>query len=340
MAEELKMDQNTITYNECGAAGIPFVDHQGRELTEHGSAAFPVGCYYDNLSVGPVAWHWHDELEVVVIESGTAEICVGTERYLCKAGDGFFINSGVLHACWQAEDRNGCGSAGDTGNAERAEDADSLYIEACHLHSLVFHPRLVGGSIDSIFWQKYVQPVLADSSIKGIHFRDIQKSDNDAIQAIEQAWQSCAKKQPGYELNVRNQLSGLMNLILNRHSFPEKQPSEKALRDGERIKKMLQFIQENYAEELSVERIAKCATISESECLRCFRSMIGTTPIQYVKQFRVQRAAELLLDTELKISDIGAQCGFQEMSYFARAFRQVQGCTPGEYRRRAQEEKL
>ena len=60
--------------------------------------------------------------------------------------------------------------------------------------------------------------------------------------------------------------------------------------------------------------------------------MIGRSPIQYVKQVRIQKAAELLLGTDLKISDIGLQCGFQEMSYFAKAFRELKGCTPHEFR--------
>ena len=72
--------------------------------------------------------------------------------------------------------------------------------------------------------------------------------------------------------------------------------------------------------------------LSESECLRCFRSSIGMPPIQYVKRYRVQKAAELLTSTDQKIAEIGAQCGFQDTSYFTRTFREIKGVTPGEYR--------
>ena len=96
---------------------------------------------------------------------------------------------------------------------------------------------------------------------------------------------------------------------------------------------MLQYIQEHYGGELTLAKIAESASVSENECLRCFRSMIGSTPIQYVKQLRVQKAAELLVSTNRKISDIGAECGFQEMSYFAKTFRELKGCTPGDFRK-------
>ena len=58
---------------------------------------------------------------------------------------------------------------------------------------------------------------------------------------------------------------------------------------AERMKQMLRFVEEHYAEELTVERIAASVALSESACLRSFRQMLGITPIQYVKQFRWRR---------------------------------------------------
>ena len=114
---------------------------------------------------------------------------------------------------------------------------------------------------------------------------------------------------------------------------------KKALRSADRIKTMLQFVQTHYAEDLTVEQIAASASISPSECLRCFHDMIGTTPNQYLRDQRAQRAAELLCGTGLRVTEIAMQCGFQDASYFARAFRQVYGCGPTEYRRKARREK-
>ncbi|MDE7197873.1 MAG: helix-turn-helix transcriptional regulator [Lachnospiraceae bacterium] len=71
---------------------------------------------------------------------------------------------------------------------------------------------------------------------------------------------------------------------------------------------------------------------STSECIRCFRGTINTTPIAYLKSYRLQQAAlKLQLGTD-KISAIAESCGFQEMSYFAKSFKEIYGCTPSEYR--------
>lgn len=283
-------------------------DESGKEQVVHGTPLFPYACYNDNMETDPVPWHWHDHLEIIVVEQGTAVVSVEGETRLVRQGDGCFINAGALHSVWEGEDG------------------------LCILRSAVFLPRLVGGSMDSIFWQRYVGPLVANTGARFISFHKETAWEREAIQAIEGAWLASVEDAPGYEFQVRADLSRLI-FLLCRHCPPEEKGlSDKALRDSERIKVMLQFIQENYGEELTTEKIARSAAISDSECLRCFRAMVDTTPIQYVKQLRVQKAAELLAGTDRKIADIGALCGFQEMSYFAKTFRALKGRTPSAYR--------
>lgn len=296
-----------MALSSCGSVKT---DPQGRELLEHGTPLFPAACYHDNITQANVSWHWHEELEVLVVETGTARVAVnGTDR-MVNQGEGFFFNTGVLHSIRPAG------------------------AEVCRLRSIVFHSRLVGGSMDSIIWQKYLEPLLSDPCRPWVYFTNLQAWERDASVAIQEAWQACVFETEGFEFTVRERLSRLIFLLAKNCPKTEKRPSEKALRDGERIKAMLRYIQGHYAEELTLAKIAQSAAVSKNECLRCFQSMIGSTPIQYVKQIRIQKAAELLASTDRKISDIGMECGFQEMSYFAKTFRELKGCTPGAFRRR------
>lgn len=284
-------------------------DSRGRELIDHGTALFPIACYHDDLSVDSVPWHWHDELEAVIVTHGTAFVTAGAQTYTVEQGCGFFINAGIIHAAWGKE-----GSG-------------------CRFHSVVFHPRLVGSSIDSIFWQSYIQPLVKNKSLESILLRDCDSVHRDMISCIEGTWQSCANEEFGYEFNVRTELSKLILLLSACHPSPIKPISEKVLRDSERIKIMLSFIHEFYFERLDAALIAKQAMISESECLRCFKSAIGSSPMRYLKQYRIQRAAEQLISGHGKIIDIGAQCGFFDTSYFIKSFREFKGCTPTMYRK-------
>ena len=285
-------------------------DDRGQELAQHGSAQFPIACYHDDLAGGPVPWHWHVELEALVVSAGAVSVSAGTRRLVLRQGEGLFINSGVLHAAWDHE-RSGC-----------------------RLHSAVFHPRLVGGGEDSVFWSAYLQPLMEREGRECVLFDGSQPWHREAVQAVEAAWKDCAEEPPGYEFSVRDALSRLVFLLSSHRSAAQPSRSGKALREEGRVKLMLEYIHGHYASELNTAAIAHAAAVSESECLRCFRSVIGQTPIQYVMQYRIQKAAELLASSDLSIAEAGAKCGFQDASYFSKTFRALKGCTPSELRRR------
>lgn len=293
-----------MALSQCSDA----TDIYSKELITHGTIQFPIGCYHDFLHEMIVPWHWHEELEAAIVVEGTAIVTAGSEKYIITEGDGFFINTEILHGAWNLNDSH------------------------CRFHSLVFHPRLVGGSLDSIYWQNYLYPLIHNPAMNSFVFNHKIPWHQKALDNIEAAWNACVHEPKGYEFEVRHQLSHMIYLLCANSVSEKHLPSEKALRNEERIKKMLQYIQEHFSEEITTVQIAQTAMISESECLRCFHNTIGTTPIQYVKKFRIGKAAELLTETNDKITDISTKCGFQEISYFSKSFKQIMGCTPKEYR--------
>lgn len=294
-----------MALSECVIA----IDPSGRELVPHGSTAFPIACYHDDFKQQDVPWHWHEEFEVALITEGYATVSTDKSKYIIHSGEGFFINSGIIHGAWDYD------------------------FTGCKFHSIVFHPRLVGGDIDSIFHQKYIQPLIHTVTLESLHFTPEIEWQKNVLQMIENAWQTCTAEEPGYEFLVRSQLSSILLLIYN--NLPSVLPdiTPKTARNSARIKKMMQYIHENYSEELNVQQIAASASISESECLRCFKTTIGITPIQYVRQHRIHRACQFLETTDTTIADIAILCGFQDFSYFIKTFREARGVTPGEYRK-------
>ena len=296
-----------MALTECNTS----VDSDGRELLEHGTTAFPIACYEDDFRICDVPWHWHEEWEAVFITQGSCLVAAGNHKALLHAGEGFFIHSGALHGCW-----------------------DELN-SGCMFHSMVFHPRLIGGSLDSIFYQQFVQPLLNSEGPELVLLKPDIPWQLQALDAIEAAWQHCVREDDGFPFLVRNSLSELI-FLLCRHLAPViSSVRSKDIRNAQRIKTMLSCIHSRYGTSLTTAEIADSASISESECLRCFRTTIGTTPIQYLKQYRIQQAARLLSETHQKISDIASICGFQDMSYFTRTFRSQMGCVPSEYRKNA-----
>jgi len=308
-------------------------DERGRERVRHGTALFPVACYDTDLRQDPVSWHWHTELEAAVVKQGVAVFAVGQERFTVRQGEGILINSGVLHAVWSADGNGELQTGGAQSDDLQGGALQEGSAPSVRLWSAVFHARLVAGGLDSGFWQKYLQPLTADSARQCVLFHGAEPWHVQALQAVETVWESCARPAPGYEFEVREALSRLTLLLCRHHAPAQKSLPERSLREEERLKQMLRFIEKNYAAELTAAQIAQSARISESECLRCFRRTIGAPPSQYVKQLRVQKAAQLLAATGQGIAEIGALCGFQDASYFTKTFREAKGCTPSEFRR-------
>lgn len=281
---------------------------QGEELREHGSHIFPVACYLDLLPRDEFPWHWHNELEFGLVAKGSVTVETASVRYTLQEGEGFFVNSNVLHA---------------------AASPDNGF---CEIHSVVCHPRAISGSTDNIIWQKYVKPLLENQACPGLHLTPEADWQRQILECLGSLWQEAGQESYGFEMRIRNELSTIVTLLSEYQPIVNKKVFGKVQRDNARIKEMLTYIQANYDKELTIEDIASACMISTSECIRCFRATINTTPIAYLKSYRLQQAALKLQLTTDKISAIAESCGFQEMSYFAKSFREVYGCTPSAYR--------
>lgn len=295
-----------MAVSKCGVN----TSSDGRELQKHGSEAFPVAIYDDNLRINAVPWHWHEELEAVIITEGRSIAATDSLRTPINSGDGFFVNTSVLHSAWNAAD-----------------------IKNCRLHSVVFRADLIGGEIYSIFWEKYINPLLRN--VKFLHLQRSEEWQKKILEAINNAWQLCNEEGHGYEIHVREELSNIV-LLLTEHLTASPAVSSSERRNEERIKSMLNFIHEHFAEQIDTDKIAQSASISESECLRCFHRIIGTTPIQYLREYRLRKAEKLLATTDIKISEVAIRCGIPEISYFSKIFREKNSLTPSEYRKKSE----
>ena len=92
------------------------------------------------------------------------------------------------------------------------------------------------------------------------------------------------------------------------------------------------YIEQNYATDFDVDTIAAAACISESRLYHLFKSELGTTPVKFRNEVRIERAAAALRAEESSIDDIAVTHGFHSTVYFRETFKSVTGMTPSEYR--------
>jgi two-component system response regulator YesN len=92
------------------------------------------------------------------------------------------------------------------------------------------------------------------------------------------------------------------------------------------------FIQEHYAEPLTLSKVAKQVAVNPAYLSYSFTKHCGQNFLEYVKQYRISKAKELLLQTAMQVQEIAHQIGYTDIAYFTRVFHRATGVTPGNYR--------
>jgi AraC family transcriptional regulator len=94
-----------------------------------------------------------------------------------------------------------------------------------------------------------------------------------------------------------------------------------------------ELIQDCYAVDLRIRQIANSVGVHPTHLARVFRSFLGCTPGDLLRARRLEKAAELLLSTDISIAEIALESGYSDQAQFTKAFRQLYGTPPGSYRR-------
>ena len=101
-----------------------------------------------------------------------------------------------------------------------------------------------------------------------------------------------------------------------------------------RLRRVIEFMQHHYADDLSLAALAREAGVSRFHFVNLFKKSCGSTPYRYLTGLRMNRAATLLEDGDLGIKEVAAKCGYNSPAYFAAAFQKHFAQSPAEYRKK------
>ena len=105
-----------------------------------------------------------------------------------------------------------------------------------------------------------------------------------------------------------------------------------------RIGKALNRIEQCYYERITVPDLASLTNMSESAFLRNFKEAMHRSPVDYLIQYRIEKACQRLAGTEESVTDVALEVGFNSVEYFSRKFRELMRCAPRDYRLKNREE--
>lgn len=293
------------------------VDSSLKEIKRHGTEGFPFAVYLNDFSsfqTDGICWHWHDEAQITLITEGTFLCQVGSDKVVMQPGEIIFFNSRALH------------------------QISPLKKAAGKLYSFLWQPEILGGMAGSDLYTNCIASITA-SPMKYIYFGTEHPMNKRLQTALRRIINYMLEKNRFYELQVLNQLSSIWlrlcehtdsNVLCSREAVSDYLAKE---RDEEKIKMALAYIQQSYAEKLTLESIAKAAMTNRSELCKCFRRVLDTTPNEFLVRYRLDRAMVLLENPELRVADIADMTGFCSPSHFGTHFVKYMGCTPLQYRK-------
>lgn len=283
-------------------------DETLRETACHGSSEYPFRYYLEDIwlfDLHCVDWHWHTEVEFVFVEKGTAVFQIGSGRHVLSAGMGVFINSQVIH---------------------RFEAAEIAVIP-----NIVFSPQLLSPE-ESLIFRKYIQPVL-DSSTECLVLSPSVPWQKEAAGTLQAVF--AAQGEESGEIKTVALLLKLWGILYQNMRLTEQRPpAQMSAHTRAQLQIMMQYIHENYPRRISLDDIAGTVAMSKSSVLNLFHRYLHISPVRYLVQYRLKRAARLLVTTESSAASIAQDTGFENAGYFTRKFKELFQLTPGEYRKR------
>ena len=140
-----------------------------------------------------------------------------------------------------------------------------------------------------------------------------------------------AKKQKSYEYFIEGYSNILLGL-LDRLGILDNCTKNLDAAALTKLLPALNYLEENYTREITLEEIAKTLDMNREYFCRLFKKTLGISFVDYTNFVRISRAEELLISSQLSVSEISDSLGFSSVSYFTRVFKNITNLTPSSYR--------
>jgi AraC-like DNA-binding protein/mannose-6-phosphate isomerase-like protein (cupin superfamily) len=248
--------------------------------------------------------HWHDELEFIAVLSGHMMYDVNGQTIYLKEGDGIFVNSKQLHYGY-------------------SED----YTE-CIFICILIHPLLLCSS--HYVEQKYIAPVIHNEAFPFCMLHKETGWENEILGSLKKML-SCQQDEGG-NLQILSLSFEIWKQLFEHAEKKEQLPQEKYYRLST-LKDMIGYIQQHYKEKITLDEVAAAGKVCKSNCCSIFQKYLKQTPVSYITHYRLKQSIDLMISSDMTITEISYETGFSGASYYTETFRRYFGTSPSEYRK-------
>lgn len=259
----------------------------------------------DEYDKGFVNWHKQPTIEISVVCEGAVNVYVLEQEITVSAGDGFFIMPGYLHSI-----------------------RPTPQAEAAKYFTLIFHPEILYGTHGSYYEKSFYLPFL-NSNTPYYTFSNKDIWTEPIFAKLKEIAEQYPNTSPEFYLQTQHTLQDVW-VSFSKNLTLQAKPEHTA-RNNRKILELIHFLHEHYQEKFSLTAMAEHVSMSRNECCRYFKRMMNMTIMEYLLEYRLAVAKNLLETTDLSITAVSEQAGFCDVSYFIKIFHQKTGMTPKAY---------
>ena len=252
-------------------------------------------CAYTNISF---LAHWHQEIELIYLRSGSARFCINEHNFTARAGDLVLIDTGDFHYSDSSEMKN-------------------------ELDFLIFDPSVISPLYRH---SNYAHPLISSEMLKNCGLAE------ELASLFDTAHTELQEQKPYYQDIVTASLRSFwyrLRRVLPREAMDTSRNRRSHML--EEMQQLLAYMDSHYSEDITLSFAAEKMNFSESYFSRVFKRLMGINFVTYLNMIRVEHAA-----TELKISgnrvlDIALSSGFNNIRTLNRVFKEITGYTPSQF---------
>lgn len=272
------------------------------ENIQRGKLDFPMQFYYvDNKHqhyIMPL--HWHKELEIIRVLSGSLNLFINNIKYTLHSGDIAFVNCKSLH---------------------RAEPI------ACEYECIVFDLAMMVKKNNEIY-SAYINPII----VSNVVISPLLHRDNSKLYLNTDSLFTILKNEPPYyELTIMGTLFSIFEQLYLNSKISQVVTSKKKAGNMGTITELVKWIEHNYTEHITLDSLAEESGLTPNYLCRIFKEYIGKTPIEYVNFIRIENICYEIKWGQKSITEAAMDNGFNDISYFCKVFKKFKGISAKKY---------
>jgi AraC-like DNA-binding protein len=270
---------------------------------------------FSYLEAKPSSFNWHTRLELFIPTDGHGKFRMGNCIVDFQAGDVLVVNNLKLHGLVEFH------------GLQKRAIVISFMPE---LFYMVGSPLCNFSFLTPFYYQDETRPLILKSS------DPVASTIHSALLKILHCYYSSSAN-PYYMAGCKTYLSEMLYHLASQISWTTRSRSqhEARMQMSKRLGELIAFLDESYAEKISVAQAASILGISESRFMRFFKQATGMTFVTYLTKVRLTAAFKLLKEQNLSIAEIAAMVGFTDQSYFDKQFKRHFRMSPRQFRERA-----